>query len=261
MILKKNGEISTEGPRWAGGRTYHRCSATALAQVDGMLGVAEDMGFFGTHYIDELSAVPPRACTHPQHPTTRSECAKNWTAILADARRRFGAVCSEGPFDHVLDACDGVLYTSFQNYKITDKGMLPVADEMIPLWQLVYHGIVLSTPFSCTLNSILSPDPDDTLKVIEYGGRPQQYYYARFVDDGSDWIARTDFACHTDEERKHCADKLRETMDIFEPLAYLQYEFMEKHQKLADGVYAVTYSDGSVITVDYNTKTYSLKKA
>lgn len=260
MIVKKNGEISTEGPRWAGGRTYHRCSATALAQTDDMSGVAQDLGFFGTHYIDVLSAVPPRTCIHPDHPTTRTECAENWTAILGDARRRFGAVCSEGPFDHSLVSCDGVLYTSFHDYKITDKGMFPVADEMIPLWQLVYHGIVLSTPFSRTLNSILSPDPDDTLKVIEYGGRPQLYYYARFVTDGSDWIGQTDFACHTDEDRKRCAEKLRETMDIFEPLTYLQYEFMEKHEKVADGVYAITYSDGSVVKVDYNTKTYTLKK-
>jgi|GEM_PF-1357589 len=89
MIVKKNGEISTEGPRWAGGRTYHRCSATALAQTDDMLGVVQDLGFFGTHYIDVLTAVPPRACIHPDHPTTRSECAENWTAILGDARRRF----------------------------------------------------------------------------------------------------------------------------------------------------------------------------
>ena len=49
-------------------------------------------------------------------------------------------------------------------------------------------------------------------------------------------------------------------MDIFEPMAYLQYEFMEKHERVADGVYAITYSDGSVVTVDYNTKTHSLKK-
>ena len=50
-------------------------------------------------------------------------------------------------------------------------------------------------------------------------------------------------------------------MDIYEELSYLQYEFMEEHTCCGDGVYKVTYSDGSVITVDYNQKSYHLEKA
>ena len=34
---------------------------------------------------------------------------------------------------------------------------------------------------------------------------------------------------------------------------------MEKHEKLSDWVYQTTYSDETVVTVDYNTKTYTIK--
>ena len=36
---------------------------------------------------------------------------------------------------------------------------------------------------------------------------------------------------------------------------------MENHEKLADGVYRTTYSDGTVFTVDYNRETYTVTKA
>ena len=36
---------------------------------------------------------------------------------------------------------------------------------------------------------------------------------------------------------------------------------MENHEKIADNVYQITYSDGSVVTVDYNEMKYTLKKA
>ena len=49
-------------------------------------------------------------------------------------------------------------------------------------------------------------------------------------------------------------------MDAYRELAYLQYEFMEEHKEIAPNVFAVTYSDGSIVTVDYNQKTYTLKK-
>ena len=44
-------------------------------------------------------------------------------------------------------------------------------------------------------------------------------------------------------------------------MQYLQYEYMEKHEEVEPNVFEVTYSDGSVVTVDYNKKTYRLKKA
>ena len=36
---------------------------------------------------------------------------------------------------------------------------------------------------------------------------------------------------------------------------------MDKHEKIDDNVYRVTYSDGSYITFDYNNNTYKLTKS
>ena len=47
---------------------------------------------------------------------------------------------------------------------------------------------------------------------------------------------------------------------MFKEMAYLQYEFMDKYEEISPLVHKITYSDGSVITVDYENKTYKLEK-
>ena len=56
-------------------------------------------------------------------------------------------------------------------------------------------------------------------------------------------------------------DALKAAYDEYERLKWLQYEFMENHEKLGEGVYRVTYSDGTRITVDYNREDYTVEKA
>ena len=52
----------------------------------------------------------------------------------------------------------------------------------------------------------------------------------------------------------------KELSDAYKEISYLQFEFMDKHEKIADNVYRVTYSDGSYITFDYNNNTFKLTK-
>ena len=264
ITVNADGKIAVDRVRWAGGRSYKVCPRRAYETLDRMLMPITELGFNGTHYIDVITCVMPRACHSPEHPTDKREGAEYWNKLLFRAKELFGSVGSEGAYDHSLKNCDTTLYVSFLDYKNPKNGtktcQKELSDKEVPFWQLVYHGIVMSNPYARTVNAILDDTGIDLLKVIEYGGRPQFYYYAHFVDDGTDWIGRNDFYCHTDDERRESAAKVKETMDIFGELTYLQYEFMEKHEQIADGVYAVTYSDGSIVTVDYNAKTYTLKK-
>ena len=55
-------------------------------------------------------------------------------------------------------------------------------------------------------------------------------------------------------------DAIKVAYDEYEKYKHLQYEFMENHEKLAEGVYRTTYSDGTVFTVDYNRETYTVTK-
>lgn len=54
---------------------------------------------------------------------------------------------------------------------------------------------------------------------------------------------------------------IKTACDEYDRLKYLQYEFMENHEKLIEDVYRVTYSDGTIITVDYKEGTYSVESA
>ena len=138
--------------------------------------------------------------------------------------------------------------------------LLVLRDRAVPFWQMIYHGIVVSNPYARTVNTFRSSSPDDLLKVIEYGGRPQGYYYAKFVSNGTDWISDDNLVCDTDEALEAGTRDIKTLTDIYDELCYLQYEFMEEHEELAPGVFKTLYSDGSYTVVDYNTKQYKLVK-
>ena len=267
ITRKKDGSLEVEATRWAGGRTYNLCPRHACETFHRMHDPVKAPGFNGMQYIDVMTCIPPRVCYHENHLVNKKECAEYYDRIFAESKKMFGSVGSEGAYDHSLKNCDFTLYVSFLDYQ-NDIGeevrptlkRNPFCEKYIPFWQLVFHGIVLSNPYSRTINAMLNPSADDMLKVIEYGGKPQLYYYAHFVDDGSDWIGRLDLYCHTKKERKESAEVVKKTQDVWSELGYLQFEFMEKHEEIADGVFKVTYSDGSKVTVNYNDKTYVLEK-
>lgn len=268
ITVKKDGTLEVESTRWAGGRTYNMCPKLAWETFHRMHDQVKELGFRGTQYIDVMTCIPARACYHDEHPVNKKECGEYYDKIFGETQKMFGASGSEGAYDHSLKNCDFALYVSFLDF-LHDNDELakptlrrnPFCEKYIPFWQLVYHGIILSNPYARTINAIMSKDVDDMLKVIEYGGKPQMYYYGHFVDDGTNWLGNVDLHCHTEEERKESADIVKRTLDIWNEMSYLQLEFMEKHEEIAEGIFEVTYSDGSVVTVNYNDKTYSLRKA
>ncbi len=245
------GMCSIQEERWGGGRTYNICPQKALKNVRETYGDIRKLGFRGLHYIDVITATPPRNCYHPEHPVNYREGSKLLSDALDYSRKLFGGSGSESAYDYSLAGCDYSLYVSFGR-----RGNV-LTDKFIPLWQLVYNGIVISSPYSETVNAIVSPNPDQLLRTIEYNGRPALYYYSQFVSDGTNWIGDSDF---TYEKNNECADAAKKQYDIFAPLAYLQTEFMEHHEEIEPNVFEIKYSDGSIVTVDYNNKTYNLVK-
>lgn len=253
LIRKADGKISQNETSWSGGAMYDLCPAAALRQAEEMLPQVAALGFTGLHYIDVISTVPPRTCYSEKHPVTARQCVEYWRAIMRLSRKLFGGFSSEGGYDFAAPDMDFGLYISFG-----DKGC-PLSDCTVPLWQLVYHGIVMGNPYTTTVN----PDEEDWLKVVEYGGRPAIYFYSQFVTpkEGRDnWMGTLDYACHTGEEREKSVAGIAATCRAYEELAWLQEEFMERHRETAPGVYEILYSDGSIIEVDYNRKSYSVQK-
>ena len=79
------------------------------------------------------------------------------------------------------------------------------------------------------------------------------------MDNGNNWMGATDALCDTDEQLKESVAKIKYGLDTCRSIG-VETEFMENHRKVADNVYETTYSDGTVVTVDYNEKTYKIIK-
>ena len=254
LVVDRNGEYNWRDAYWAGGKAYQICPECSIRLAKETLPAVRELGFAGTHYIDVITSVMPHKCYSKTHPLTRRETAEKWNELFAYAKDLFGGISCENACDHTLKDCNFVLYVSFFN------GELPAfVDESVPFWQIVYHGIVVSNPHATTVNAAAS-GKEKLLKAIEYGGRPVVYYYSKFVNDGKNWISDKDFVADTPEDIKRTTELAAQEYKIFEPLTYLQYEFIEEHEKISDGVYCTTYSDGTKVTVDYNNLTFDVTK-
>ena len=261
IALKNDATLSIQSRRWAGGATYNICPARALPVWEENYEKMSRIGFRGMQYIDVITCTPARECYNPRHRVNKKQAGEYFNELFARSKKWFGAVGSEGPFDHSLRECDSTLYVTMLDYSKKPEMRFPLCEKFIPFWQLVYHGIVVSNPHSRTVNPLRSDNPDDLLKVVEYGGRPQAYYYAKFVSDGTDWIGKGDLTVESDEAIDEGAAEMKRLTDLYDELSYLQYEFMEEHEEIEPGVFKTTYSDGSATVVDYNTKEYKLIKA
>lgn len=254
IIRRKDGSLLQNQTSWSGGAMYDLCPKVAVKQAEELLPKVAELGFEGLHYIDVISTVPPRTCYSQLHPVTARECVNDWRRIMEQSQKLFGGFSSEGGFDFAVKNLDYGLYVSFG-----DKGC-QLSDKNIPLWHLVYHGYVMSNPYSTTVN----PDKEDLLKVIEYGCRPAIYFYSQFVtpsEERGNWMGTQDYACHTEEERKKSTSMIAKTYEAYRELSYLQSEFMESHKEVEPGVFCITYSDKSTVIVDYNKGSYTCIKA
>ena len=155
----------------------------------------------------------------------------------------FGGFASEGAFDFAAPYLDYALYVTFEG----DAGAL--FDEEIPLWQLVYHGIILSNPSTATVNYTIKGE-NSRKKLIAYGGRPSFYFYSKFMKGSEldDWLGREDLICDTDEQLKYSVSKIKEAYDEFVKQSHLQQEFMESYE-CKNGKATVRYSNVEEIII------------
>lgn len=250
-LRDKNGEPGTHAV-WSGGQMYDLCPKVGFEQAADILPKVAELGFEGMHYIDVLGVVHPRICYHKDHLVNGSQSVEYAKKMCQVARDCFGGISSEGGYDFIAKYLDYALYICFTpEYK-------GVCDESIPFWQLVYHGTVLSNPYTATVNCTFKGE-DEFLKFIEYGGKPTFYYYSAFMNNGQNWMGNLDCKCDDEEQLKDSVSRIKKAYEAYSSLSQLHTAFMEKHEKVAENVYEITYSNGKVLRVDYNTKSFVLK--
>lgn len=255
IIKKPDGSLQKNPTPWSGGEMYDVCWKRAYERFgEHDLAKVADLGFKGMHYIDVSTCVPARECFDPRHPTTPEEASAYMNKIFEYCNKTFGGSMSEGGYDHGFSVVDSVLYVSFALGR--DK-LYSYWDDLVPIWQIVYHGIVLYNPGPYTINHSIK-DAKTRLKFVEFGGRPSFYFHSKFRDSGN-WMGNDDITCETDEKLVHDVSKIKEAYDEYKKLARLQLQFMESHEQIADGVYSTVYSDGTEIVSNYSDKPFAHK--
>ena len=236
----------------AGGRT-HRLCPKAFCDKFLVRDWAEfkSLGLKGTHHIDVVSCIPPYACYNPKHPLNFEESAECFRRIGEYSREVFGGFGSESGFDWMAPALDFALYiTWYPGARSCESS--PIVDRIVPFWQLVYHGIIVSNPFYATIDAYIDRskerlnfsdefarygylDNSETriLKVHEFGGRPV-FYYTEYND----------------------VTPLKRASDDYARFSHLQYHFMDDHRELADGVYLTRYSNGEETVTNYSSSPF-----
>ena len=251
LLKEKDGSLQASPTLWGGGKPFRTCPRRAYEKwVKKSLPRVRDLGFHGLHYHDVYSILSPRICYDPRHPCDVNESLYWYRRQMDETRALFGGVQSEGPFDHWVSHLDFAMYVNF--YPLEDDfAKHPIVDGILPMWMLVYHGIVLANPFTGTLNYPVKA-PHKRLKFIEFGGRPLFVWYANFhTGKGGQWMGREDLRCGTDEELRAGVAAIRAAYDEYEKLSDLQFEFMEDHRMLTPTVSQTTYSNGTRVVVNH----------
>ncbi len=230
-----------------GGEAYRPCfKQVYYKQVLENYTNMQQLGFNGPLHIDVTSAITPYPCFNLNHPCTRKDCAFYMNQIGLLSRAFFGGFTSEAGCDQVANTLDYVLYANTWTMSSPTRGRTVLEDYTVPLWQIAYHGIIMSNPFFESLDYWRGgrKNNEARLKAVEFGARMSCY-------------GAFDSFQPTDNQKLAL---LKEAYDDYMQLQYLQYEFMEDHRKLADGVFRIRYSDGSVIVVNYTDKPFEYKK-
>ena len=246
---------------WGGGQPYVICPQRAYERF-----CSKDIprmaafGFRGIGYFDVVSILHAPFCHDPRHPCSRADGARYWGLCAEISRRELGGFASEGSVDHFAGSLDSVLYASFDlptNLERRDRRGRELVKGHVPIFQIVYNGIIVQNPFTETVNPTLKSRYWQ-LKFLEYGGRPNFYFYSQFRADGAHWMGMTDLQCGTDDELAASVAKIKEGCDAWKPFVRLQYEFIENHERLAEKVFRTTWGDGTRLVVNYGSEPFDI---
>ncbi len=245
-----------EGGLWAGGQCYWVCQQCAWERwLPKEMREMAALGIRGPHYIDVYSATYPIPCGDPKHPCTPEKTAEYQNRILAYGKELMGGSASESGYDHVAGNLDYINYIE-RDLKLFHEGKHnKLVSGVYPLWELVYHGIILYNSDRLTQNHTRGKclykleksgdprwmegdgveDPYVALKIIEFGGRPIFYTY-KFAD----------------------VPRIKRAWDEFVPVRHLQRELMTSHSELSTDVFETRYADGSRTVCNYRAEAFPL---
>ena len=257
MLPTRDGKVT-----WGGGRPYYMCPQRAYEKFASRdIPRMAAFGFRGVGYFDVVTICEPRRCVDRRHPCSPADGAKYWGACAEISRRDLGGFASESSNDYFAGSLDFVLYAYFGDPEKTERAHAAgtgFAKRVVPIWQIVYNGIIANNPFTSTMN-VTVKGRRPLLRAVEFSARPSFYFYSKFLSAGDNWMGNEDLGCATDDELKASVAKIKEGYDVYQKLKHLQLEFIESHEEIAPGVFRTGYSNGESVVVNYTDKAFAYK--
>ena len=235
---------------YSGGYAYHVCLKKQLKNNRRDLPEVAALGLNGIHFTDVVSIVVPDTCYSDDHPCSTKEGIAIAQTIIKESRELMGAFSSEGAMDFALKDLDYALYISFGDgmYKLN----IPLVDEMIPFFELTYHGIILYNPISPTINHSIKQKRDQIIYHLR-GGKPSFYFYSKFRTGGAaNWMGESDLTSDTDENLRESVSYIAEAAKEYVARADRQFVFMKDYQTYENGIEVAIYEDGCRVVGNFS---------
>ena len=164
-----------------------------------------------------------------------------------------------GNFPRLLDMdCD---YVSGPDWAFSNLGAGNFQGDEVPntLWNGCYNLINRANVAIERINKITGAD-----ETVKENGLGEVYFNKAFayflLVRAYGEIPLFDKSIDEGASYNQPRRSIKEAYDEYKEYAYLQTEFIEKHEEIRPGVFEITYSNGDVVRADYNRKTFSLKK-
>ncbi|MBO9609684.1 MAG: hypothetical protein J7639_27255 [Paenibacillaceae bacterium] len=174
------------------------------------------------------------------HPMGRSETTAQWSNMLRTAAEKQSDVAVEGGNQYVLQYA-----TRLYNIPLTSS-QYRINDETIPFYQMVVHGMI---PYTSEPGNLSYNLDVQKLRWVEYGSMPNfELTYKKAVN-----LKKTSynqlFASYYEDWIQQVANISRE---FNQRLRTVWNERMVGHERVAEKVFKVAYSNGTVVYINYN---------
>ena len=257
IIKTPDGNLEVEPWGWSGGRMYHVALPYRENDYIKDLKKIREIGIKGIHYSDVMSIVPPRRSYDEKFPMTPKDFSESCDRTFLAMQQIFDGSASEGGTEHNIKYLDYALYPQMNpnKYNEDEEWM----GENIPLWAIIFHGILLYNSTTETVNYGLK-SLDKKITQMLYGARPVGYCFVDFMSNNAIW-GKEDLRWRENEKPTEVAKEIAKMYhEYIDELKDLQTVFISRHDFLEGGRSRVTYEDGTKIIVDYNTNKYEIIK-
>lgn len=177
-------------------------------------------------------------------PISQLETEQAWIRALENAAEHTESLLLDAVYGYGLPYADVI-----SNVPI-DSSRFDVEDETIPFYQLVMSG-------TAELYSVPMNDSGSIrqafLRCVEYGVSPS----FRLMGAAPTVLQDTDYQHYFSAAYTDWADVIAQMAEELTEATLGQH--LVNHEKLAEGVYASTFADGSVVYVNYGSKAVSVK--